>query len=67
MEAKANLNVEYLKIDPTILQITENLLNPAWIYNSGRQCYEWAILFLYLPKPQVKIEHLLFVITYVPS
>ena len=37
MEAKESLNVEYLEIDPTLLQNPENLLNPYWVYNSGRQ------------------------------
>ena len=66
MEAKEKLNVESIQIDPNILQNTANLLKPARIYNSGRQCSEWDI-FLYLPKSQVKIEYLLFVSTHVPS
>ena len=65
MEAKAKLNMEYLEIDPTILQNPENLLNTAWISNSGRQFYEWAIVFLYLPKYQLKIEYFFFVSTHV--
>ena len=44
------LNVEFIEIDPTLLQKPETLQNPAWIFNSGRQFSEWAILFLYLPK-----------------
>ena len=38
MEEKAKLNVEYIEIYPTLLQNSENLLNPDWIYNSGRKC-----------------------------
>ena len=34
MEAKVNLNLEYLEIDTTFLQNSENLINPAWISNS---------------------------------
>ena len=40
MEVKEKLNVEYIEIDPTLLQNPENLLNLAWISNSRRQFYE---------------------------
>ena len=35
MESKAKLNLEYIEIDPTLLQNPENLLKPDWIANSG--------------------------------
>ena len=54
MEAKAKLNVEYIEMDPTVLQMSANFLKPAWI-------------FLYFPKSRVKIEYFLFVSTHVPS
>ena len=43
------------------------MLKPGCISNYGRQVSEWAIVFLYLPKSQVKIEYFLFFSTYVPS
>ena len=55
MEEKAKLNVESINIDPILLKNTEHLLYPVWIFNSGRQFYEWAIVFFYFPKYQVKI------------
>ena len=67
MEAKEKLNVEYFDIEPTLLQNPANLLNPDWIFNSGRQFSEWAIVFLYFPRYQVKIEYFLFVSTHVTS
>ena len=44
-----------------------NFLKPYWIFNSGRQFSEGAILFLYFPKYQVTVEYLLFVSTHVLS
>ena len=67
MEAKVKLNVEYIEIDPTLLQNTENLLKPDCIYNSVRQFSEWAIVFVYFPKYQVKIEYFIFVSNHFPS
>ena len=55
MNPKEKLNVQYIDIDPTLMQNIVNLLKPALIYNFGRQSSEWAIVFLYFPKSQVKI------------
>ena len=54
MESKSKLNVKYIDIDTTLLKNTENLLNPAWISNYGRQFPERAIVFFYLPKSHGK-------------
>ena len=37
MEAKSNLNVEYIEIYPTILKNSSNMPELAWISNYGRQ------------------------------
>ena len=66
MWAKAKLNLGSVEMDPTLFQNTEKLLNPAWISNSGRQFSEWAVVFFYFQKSQVKIEYILFVSTHVP-
>ena len=66
VEAKSKLNVESLEIYPTLLKNPANLLKPSWICNSGRQFSEWAIVFFYFPKSQVKAEYLIFVGTHVP-
>ena len=67
MESKERLNVEYPEIYSTLLQNPVNLLNPGCIFIYGRQFSERAIVFLYFPKSQVKIEYLFFVSNYVPS
>ena len=67
MEEKVKLNMEYIEIDPTILKNTANLLIPDWISNSGRNFYEWAIVFVYIQKFQVKIQHFYFASTHVTS
>ena len=36
------------------------MLKPAWIDNYGRKFSEWATVFLYLPKSQVKISIYIF-------
>ena len=59
--------MEYIEIDPTLLEIPTKFLTPACISNYGIQFSEWAIVFLYFPKYEVKIEYLLFVITHVTS
>ena len=51
-KAKVKLNVEYLQIDPTILQNPSNLPNPDWIYKCGRLFSESVIFFLYFLKYQ---------------
>ena len=66
MQSKAKLNVEYLEIDPTLLQNPANLLDPDWISNYGRQFSEWAIVCLYSPKSQVKMEFLSLLVPMFP-
>ena len=52
MEAKENLNVEYLEIYSTLLQNPADFLNPKSVSNSGRQSSEWAIAFCTSQNPK---------------
>ena len=49
------------------MQNTEKSLNPDYISNYARNVSDWAIVFLYFSKTQVKIEYFLFVSTHFTS